>query len=166
MTRTDYLRLRNAYIPAEIKIIFVLESPPASGRYFYNPDGPTTEALFGAMMRDVVEMTPTCKADGLKEFAARGYFLVDATYTPVNRLSDKEKEATTLCDFEALVADLRQYAKPETSIVLVKANVCRLLEPKLQERDFNVLNRGIMIPFPSTGQQSKFHQRIRQVLGM
>ncbi len=166
MTKSDYLELRNRYIPTEIKTIFILESPPASGRYFYNSAGPTTEPLFSAMMRDVVEMTPTCKADGLKEFQARGYFLIDSTYTPVNRLSDKEKEATILHDFEALVADLRQYAKPDTGIVLVKANVCRLLEPKLQEVGFNILNRGTVIPFPASGQQGKFRAAIRHLLGI
>jgi len=84
----------------------------------------------------------------------------------VNRLQDREKQAIILYDFPLLVAELWKYAGPDTGIVLVKANVCRLLEPKLQEAGFNVLNRGTMIPFPSTGQQSKFRAAVGQVLGM
>jgi hypothetical protein len=158
MTKSDYLKFRNAYIPEKIKTIFIAECPPVSGGCF--------ERLFIAMMRDVLDMTPASKVEGLKEFAARGYFLIDATYTPVNRLSEKAKEAMILGDFPMLLAELNHYAKPETGIVLVKANVCRLLKPKLQERGFHVLNRELVIPFPASGQQGKFRIAIRQVLGL
>jgi hypothetical protein len=47
MTKSDYLRLRNQYAPDYAKIIFILD-PPASGRYFYNPDGALCEPLFRA----------------------------------------------------------------------------------------------------------------------
>jgi putative ATP-dependent endonuclease of OLD family len=57
-------------------------------------------------------------------------------------------------------------AVPAAAIVLVKANVCRLLEPKLVAAGFNVLNHGAMIPFPSTGHQTEFRTAIRTVLGL
>ena len=44
-----------------------------------------------------------------------------------------------------------------TPIVLIKANVCRLLEPWLNEDGFNVLNRGSPVYFPSNGSQGEFH---------
>jgi hypothetical protein len=47
---------------------------------------------------------------------------------------------------------------------LVKANVCTLLEPILTSYGFPILNRGRSIPFPSTGQQGKFREAVRQVL--
>ncbi len=43
-------------------------------------------------------------------------------------------------------------------------NVCELLEARLKEAGFNVLNHGTRIPFPSAGQQNKFRERVRQVL--
>ena len=164
MTKSEYLKLRDRFTPENPKIMFVLESPPASGLYFYNPDGKTTEPLFKAMMKDVLEIEPRSKEAGLNEFSARGFFLVDATYTPVNRLEDEEKEAMILRDFPSLVEDLRKHAKPDTRLVLVKANLCRLLEPTLTAVGFNVHNQGVKIPFPSTGQQGKFRTAIRNVL--
>jgi hypothetical protein len=164
--KATYLEFRNRYIPASIKVIFVLESPPASGRYFYNPAGSVSEPLFRAMMRDVLEINPISKEEGLKEFAARGYFLFDATYTPVNRSKGNARDAIILGDFPLLVAELREYAGHQTGIVLVKANVCGLLEPKLRDLGFNVLNQGMLIPFPSSGQQSKFRSAIQKVLGL
>jgi hypothetical protein len=40
-----------------------------------------------------------------------------------------------------------------------------LLEPKLAACGFTVLNRGKKINFPSTGQQNKFREAVRQVPG-
>lgn len=39
LTRTEYLRIRAPYLPEHRKIVFVLESPPNFGLYFYNPEG-------------------------------------------------------------------------------------------------------------------------------
>jgi hypothetical protein len=105
-----YADLRGRYTPEHPKIIFVLESPPVSGMYFYDPNGFTTEPLFSGMMRDVLELSPKTKDDGLMEFTARDYLLLDATYTPVNipgkksaRNSASAKQITK--DFPLLVAD-------------------------------------------------------------
>jgi len=38
-----------------------------------------------------------------------------------------------------------------TSLILIKTNVCRILEPKLTDDGFNVLNRGRVIYFPPSG---------------
>jgi len=118
------------------------------------------------MMKDVLELTPASKEEGLSRFREQGYFLIDATYTPVNQLPDSKKEAIILRDFPLLVEALHEYAGPETAIVLVKANVYKLLEPKLRDLGFNVLNQEVMIPFPSSGQQSKFRSAIQKVLGL
>ena len=142
----------------------MLESPPASGKYFYNPAGSTKEPLFKAMMDDVLGTNPLTKEEGLRQFAGNGYFLIDSTYTPVNALNDKKADDIIQRDFDLLIRDLAQYAGMGTGIVLVKANVCRLLEPKLAAVGFNILNRGEMIPFPGTGQQSNFRAAIRRVL--
>jgi hypothetical protein len=166
LTREDYLRLRGRYHPKHAKIIFVLESPPKSGLYFYNPDGLISEPLFRAMMKDVLEIQPKSKHEGLTEFAAHGYLLIDATYTPVNGLSSDARDAVIEKDFPLLVEELHRYADSETKLVLVKVNVCRLLEPRLVERGFSALNRGTRIPFPSTGQQNKFRNLVRPMLGL
>ena len=132
LTRTEHLRFRDRYLPEHPKIVFVLESPPKSGLYFYKPEGSVSEPLFRAMMNDVLEIKPQTKEEGLGEFASRGFFLIDATYTPVNHLSGRAKEVVILNQFPLLVEELNKYAEPETRVVLVKANVCELLGPKLQ----------------------------------
>ena len=119
------------------------------------------------MMKDVLEIDPRTKDEGLREFASRGYLLIDATYKPVNHahLSNKERNALILADLPTLVEDLRKHADPGTRLILAKANICRLFDTTLTGYGFTVLNRGKTVPFPSTGQQNKFRAAIRQVLG-
>jgi hypothetical protein len=60
-------------------------------------------------------------------------------------------------DYPMLLEDLASLT-PDRSvpIVLIKANVCRILEPLLSKDSFRVLNSGKAIYFPSHGQQPKF----------
>jgi len=87
-----------------------------------------SEPLFRAMMKDVLEIDPKTKDEGLREFAARGFLLVDATYTPVNHahLSKRDRNRRILDDYAVLVDDLRDHTEPSTRLILVKANVCEL----------------------------------------
>jgi hypothetical protein len=66
--RDYYLRLRRVHEPENIRLVIVAESPPASGKYFYDTTGSTKEI-------------------GLHELKQRGWVLVDATYQPVDKLT-------------------------------------------------------------------------------
>lgn len=163
--KADYVKMRGRYLPKKILAIFVLESPPVTGRYFYNPNGYNTESLFSAMMW-LIKCESVNKPSGLTEFAKRGFVIVDATYTPVNHIRNtNERDKVILHSYPELVKDLRTIAKnKQTPIILVKANICDLLADPLKEDGFKVINNGIMIPFPASGQQSKFRERMIKVL--
>jgi hypothetical protein len=49
-------------------------------------------------------------------------------------------------------------------IVLIKENVCRILQPKLLEHGFNVLNGNRVVYFPGSGRQNDFHRQFGAVL--
>lgn len=51
MNRDNYLQLRNRYLPSKLNLLFILESPPVSGNYFYDETGKTTEPLFSTFMK-------------------------------------------------------------------------------------------------------------------
>jgi hypothetical protein len=159
-----YLNLRNKYLPENLKLIFILESPPASGKYFYDETGKTSEPLFNELMK-ALNYKPIDKKDGLEFFKSKGYCLVDSTYKPVNKLKGKERNNTILADFNELLTDLESIDQgKKTPIILVKANVCKLLESRLLSNGFNILNKGSVIPFPSTGQQKRFQTEICKIL--
>ena len=79
--RGEYLSLRREFEPTTVTLVIVAESPPASGKYFYNPDGEVSEPLFNALMKQL-GIQPKTKFEGLREFQKRGWVLVDATYEP------------------------------------------------------------------------------------
>jgi hypothetical protein len=166
MQRNEYFALRGAFKPSNVRLVIVAESPPAAGKYFYNPDGKENEPLFRALMKQLgAEITK--KANGLRQFKEAGWVLVDATYEPVDKLNETGRKCVILRDYATLCDDLKQLLGTrwrEVPLVLVKKNVCQLLEPKLKETRFNVLNKGRDIYFPASGQQRKFHEQFREIV--
>lgn len=162
--RSEYLSFRRKFEPASVKLVIVAESPPASGKYFYNPEGAVSEPLFSALMLQL-GFTPTSRESGLQEFQQRGWVLVDATYEPVNALDDQDRDGVITRDYHLLRDDLAAML-PDRSIpiILMKANVCRLLERRLTEDGFNVRNNGRVVYFPSTGRQKDFQRQFSEIL--
>jgi len=164
MERTDYYSFRRRFEPKVVQLVIVAESPPASGLYFYNPAGAVTEPLFAALMLQL-GFHPTNKEGGLREFQRNGWVLVDATYEQVNKLSNAARDSVVVRDYPLLRDDLLGLLRDQSApLILLKANVCRLLEPKLKEDGFNVLNNGGPIYFPSHGRQPDFHRQFRAIL--
>jgi hypothetical protein len=62
--------MRRRYLPKDIRLVIVAESPPVSGLYFYDAKGKSTEPLFSALMKQL-PFSPISKEDGLKEFQRR-----------------------------------------------------------------------------------------------
>jgi hypothetical protein len=164
MERADYLAFRRQYQPTSPRLIIVAESPPVSGKYFYNPDGAATEPLFSAFMQQI-GVKPLTKQLGLRRLQEAGWLLVDATYEPVNDYADPKKDLVIVRDYPQLQDDLTHLSPDRgVPIVLIKVNVCRLLEARLSTDGFDVINRGTAIPFPSTGQQGKFRALFSDVV--
>lgn len=165
ITPTEYKRMRDAYRPARLRAVFLLESPPKSGKYFYNRDGKVTEPLFKAMMEFIgIADKIKSKEDGLREFQDRGFFVVDASYDPVNNLKGKARDQMILRGFRSLVQDLNLLDPGrKAKVVLVKKNICELMEPRLTREGFVVANKGDRVFFPGSGRQADFRRQIKLV---
>ena len=108
---------------------------------------------------------PLTKDDGLQELRRRGWVLVDATYEAVNKLSPAERNRTIERDYSLLCGDLAGLIPGRKApLVLIKKNICELLEPRLTSDGYNVLNRGRAIYFPSHGRQNDFRRQFRAIL--
>jgi hypothetical protein len=166
LKRSDYLSLRNRYKPESVKLVIIAESPPISGLYFYNPTGVPSEPLFAAFMRQL-RLSPIDKDTGLREFQQIGWVLVDATYEPVNEpnRTKRDRDSVIARDYPLLRDDRVDFTSDRsTPLVLIKANVCQVLEPKLTKDGFKVINGGSPIYFPSNGRQKEFEQQFGAVL--
>ena len=81
-------------------------------------------------------------------------------------LGDKRtSNAPIVGGYQSLREDLARLS-PDRSVplILIKENVCRLLEARLREDGFNVLNVGRVIYVPSHGRQNDFHRQFAAVL--
>ena len=160
-----YLRRRRVYKPADIKLIFVAESPPISGKYFYDPKGLPSEPLFMELLRATLKKRYLTKAEGLEAFKKAGYLLVDATYKPLNHNLMLKRKIELGRNLPVLINDLRRLKHGKNvNIILIKANICRLLEEPLLAAGFNVINNGAIVPFPSTGHQVEFRRIVAPLL--
>lgn len=160
-----YHNFRKEFTPEKVNIICLLESPPISGNYFYRTDGNINESLFSALMK-FLEIPAQTKEQGLTEFCNRGYILVDATYTPVNNIKNPVIRNTAILDnYDNLKKDLEclKADRNQTPIILIKANIYDLFIERLPNDNFNAVNGPVKIPFPSTGQQGNFRNRIKEL---
>jgi hypothetical protein len=111
-----------------------------------------------------LDVTPQTKEIGLRAFQRRGWLLVDATYEPVNKLKKRERDEVIRRDYALLHTELlRLIANRAVPLILVKENVCRLLDPLLRRDGFKVLNDGLVY-FPSHSRQLEFKRQFKAAL--
>jgi hypothetical protein len=159
--------MRRQFQPEELRLLIVAESPPESGLYFYDPSGRPSEPIFTAFMEQL-GVRPETKPAGLMEMQRRGWLLVDATYEQIDKKfkrQDPNRDAVLVRDYPILKQDIRHLSRgDEVPILLIKANVCRVLDQRLVADGFTVLNQGRRIPLPMNGNQPKFRQTFREIL--
>lgn len=163
-TRAEYLAIRHQYMPDPAQLIILAESPPIRGLYFYDRSGSVGEPLFVAAMKQIGFKAKE-KEVGLREFQKRGLILVDATYQPINNMREKQRADVIIRDYPLLFQDLERISPlKNTPIVLIKKNVCYLLEERLRVDGFPVINNRNAVYFPSTGHQRSFHFQFRAII--
>jgi hypothetical protein len=111
MTRRQREALRKRFLPSKVRLLFVGESPPASGRFFYSGNS----GLYRAM-REAFRIADRTVGDEtfLAAFRARGCYLTDLSHEPVDDLDTCLRRA--ICrDGEKLLA--REIARRQPAIV-------------------------------------------------
>ena len=120
-------RLRERYRPAQVRVLFVGEAPPASGKFFYRADS----GLYRAIRDTFVTALPPLKdASFLESFYALGCYLVDLCGIPVDRLTRDQRRRACVQGEVRLSQTLKQL-RPKIVVVVVRsiaANVIRSLE--------------------------------------
>ena len=154
-----YINLRNKFLPKKLKVIFILESPPKSGKYFYDPTGNINELLFRTMMK-LINYDPITKIDGLKKFSKLGYFLIDSTYNQINKIENHiDRNRVIVANIPNFVNDIESILKNKrVKIILIKKNIYKILSGPLESIGYKVLNQEI--PFPDPSQFKIFFEKM------
>src|SRR6516165_9290424 len=148
-------RLRNHYRSDRVRILFVGESPPASGRFFYQADS----GLCYAVRETFVQAFPSLKnVEFLYSFCALGCYLVDLCGEPVDDMtSDARRQACS--KGETHLAQEIRALRPQTVVTVVRsvrANVKRALERA------GWSGRNLELPYP--GRWHRHRAKFRRLL--
>jgi hypothetical protein len=107
-----------------VRLLFIGESPPASGRFFYRGDS----GLYRAMRDAFRTVDPSIRDENfLTAFQAWGYYLVDLCAEPVDRLDAKSRKAACRAA-ENLLARAIARLRPDgiaTVVRSIEGNVAR-----------------------------------------
>lgn len=98
--------LRRRYRPHPIKILFVGESPPARGTFFYKGDSGLARYT-KLSFQQVYSLPDLAMADFLHGFKAAGCYLDDLCLEPVNRMKASDRRATWKEKWSLWLAGLR-----------------------------------------------------------
>lgn len=110
-------RLRRSYRPPCVRMLFVGESPPASGRFFYQADS----GLYRAVREAFLAVLPTLQnAEFLESFRDLGCYLVDLCGEPVDRLGTEQRRQVCL-ENELRLSRIVKQLQPKVMITVVRS---------------------------------------------
>ena len=110
-------RLRRHYLPDRVRMLFVGESPPVSGRFFYQADS----GLYRAVRETFHAAFPSLrKTEFLDSFRALGCYLVDLCAEPVDNMP-RDARRCACRSGEARLARTIRTLRPEIIITVVRS---------------------------------------------
>jgi hypothetical protein len=172
-----HLLLRQANLPATVRLLLIAESPPWSAsetavRHFYNPASPAPDNLFRATAAallgdDRTRWQAAEKAAALSRLAEGGFLLLDSAKCPVNHLAPAAKRAATrTCAAHVLREELSRirWALDAAICLVVRGTVPGAAGPVLEALELGpYVAHSECLPFPGRwrGHRARFIDALR-----
>jgi hypothetical protein len=143
--------LRKSFQPDCITTLFVGESAPDSGRFFYSGDS----SLFHAMKRAFGS-----KETFLGDFKKKGFYLDDLARMPINKLEGRERSRRREEAVPELAKRLIEY-KPKAVVVVMRA-----ILPKVRQamRMAGISYEPFCVPHPAFGNWTRFSNAMTEII--
>ena len=151
-----YKEASEKFLPENIKVLFIAESPPTNGSFFFfkfTKQEILLTTLTTALFGDDKGFTKNdSKVAFLEKFKNEGYFLIDAVEYPINMTTDKNRELIIRKEMDNFLERLEELKKmnrvdADTKIILIKKSVYNILANVFKEKGFNILNNS-KVDFP------------------
>ena len=139
-------RQRRQYRPEKVQVLFVGESRPSSGRFFYDANSGLfrhTKHAFGEVYTDRASMSGP---EFLEFFRSLGCYLEDLCLEPVNNLPPEERNAKRAAYVRSLSGRI-QTATPE-AVVTVMCEIKSYVDRALAEAELGLAPKTYCLPFP------------------
>jgi hypothetical protein len=144
--------LRDSFRPEQITTLFVGESPPARGTFFYKGD-----SLLYRQMKQAFASS----ADFLPEFKAKGFFLDDLVLYAVNQMDEKERNEHRWKGLPLLAERMRDY-QPMAVVALMIA-IEEMVREAMSKAGLSNVTLHV-VPFPHPGNQKRFKARMAEII--
>src|SRR4051812_14639399 len=143
--------LRKSFRPDCVTTLFVGESAPHSGRFFYSGNS----SLFHAMKTAFGN-----EAMFLDTFKRKGFYLDDLVLVPINKLERRERSRVRRASISGLAARLSEY-KPKAVVVVMRA-----IKPMVQAamRNAGLSFEPFCTPHPAFGNWTRFHIAMTEII--
>jgi hypothetical protein len=168
----DFESARQKYKPEVIKFLLIAEAPPRveAKRFFYFEDVQKHDSLFWETMKvlylgdcSVTKSLRRRKREFLEKFRNDGFYLLDATDTPMEDRRPAKKRERIEESLPSLIEKVRNVGSEDTKIILISSAVYNVCYSCLKSEGFNVINES-MIDFPGPGRQKEFRKKLSALL--
>ena len=148
-------RARADHRPRRITTLFVAESAPVGGTFFYYGNG-----HLGRYLRRSIEEVLAGDGDFLERFKSYGWYLDDLVQAPVNHLTPRERRAAHLGAAQVLQLRIAEY-RPLAIVCLLKS-IGAIVRAAASGAGFD--GPFFEVPFPGNGQQRRFHLQMIDIV--
>jgi hypothetical protein len=148
-TKRERERLRQSFQPPRIQLLFIGESPPASGRFFYSENSGLYRAMRAAFQNVDAKVDDE---NFLVAFRARGCYLTDLSHEPVDCLDPPLRRAMR-SDGEEFLA--REIMRLQPGII---APVLRSIVGNVENAVAQANWQGQILQFPYPGRWSRHRE--------
>jgi hypothetical protein len=148
---TDLETIREQFRPHPITTLFVDESAPYGGTFFYNQNS----GLFREMRKAFHG-----HEHFLEDFKRNGFYLDDLVPTPVNQLKHSERIALCRHSISSFVERLKVY-QPKTIVILMIAIQPMVVQAMHQA---GLSQQPYCTPYPGFGNQPRFHKAMSEII--
>lgn len=129
---STYKEAAEEFLPEKIEVLFIAESPPTNGSFFFFKFAKQEillSTITTAILGDGKGYTRNDSKIGfLKILQNRGYFLIDAVDYPINTTTDRNRELIIQKETDNLIDRLKNLENQnkidrKTKIILIKKSV-------------------------------------------
>jgi len=109
--------LRRRYCPVDVRLLFIGEAPPRSGRFFYERDS----GLYRAIRDAFLSIDPSLSNETfLDAFQAAGCYLIDICPYPVDHLDSRSRRVACAAGEASLCRNIRKL-QPRAIVTLLRS---------------------------------------------
>ena len=148
---TTFEAIRASYRPRRITTLFVGESAPHGGTFFYNQDS----GLFREMRKAFHGQDRF-----LDVFKQSGFYLDDLVLEPVNHMIPRDRRTACRQSVASFAKRLKDY-KPAAIVILLRSIETIVAEAMHQA---GLHYQPFCTPYPGFGNQPRFHQAMAEII--